>query len=1248
MNKNSVRRCTGFFDMNKNSVRRCTGLLLHYLREFAAHFGKSSEATGFAILIIVCLYWGFGMVSFLERTGYLKNAGAVESFLEMTVTATAVSLILFTLMYMAAFYDRNQRQEMLNVFTWPAEREIFALLKLLDAYINLLFGIVLLLPGLTAAYANCGSLADVLRITASFGLLCCHVLASYIIAGLLMSLAGAVYIHIPSRKPRFPLFLLLWLMAGLWLITFGYTPFQGCEQHIRMVGSAWVNFWRGLLCTEVKGPIIVIGVSGVGLLILLRVALTVIGICYVENIQLLEDAIMAAQKSIAAKLGRIRLRYLPLISKPVQSLYFKDLKIVTRQYTTVIAVFILVLVSIYFGTRIFMNQSKENIFLAALDTVSLLAVFGTSIFQMFSLPMLGIEGKEGESLVPYPVRARQILLGKTLCVVSLHLPLFILYIASIVYSGFPSERVGSFLLWICWLFPLTLTYIALGGWLKVLPDNPYGKGYAASFLQLPVIIGFIALYYLVLVFAKSVHWLFYPAGCLGCLGLYYVIAGQAVRILPGLRLWNDKAKKDRTETFGAVIRTDIFKICLAAIPVFLVYFYISAGFRPLRYFPADLRSVFYIVPLLVALVLFKIRTSRWSRCILAGSLLFVMAGAVVLRQSDYGLTFEHILSYPEKIDNYQPNTSDTDEEYEVRLPEQVANRFGYDPAMTMDEIYQTPPPSSEHLTEFLTALNDSGVISETRDYDGLSKWLADPASNMPVPEKLDIWLNSKFNKNNLSYQILIGRIFFHRREDWTSDALYLFADRMFRKLNTGRFRKIFINLDMLPFESLNETETRKLAQIFRDEVSNKSSFAKKLDPALQSYAQDFEISSSSPICLQILSRLPGPDAFDTMQELLHKNQTSSGVRMPSFEKLITGKRKPRLRRLKRLWQEYPEYAAFLSVRHPYLSENIIAVNAMPRFTKTSKDIREWIEKTVSIRNREGEITKYIELSGGASAFHGKVIEASTLLCVAIPKSPGLLTGLKPNTKEMTEICRCISEPLHLEDARLLISVVKGSPQNFALEKISWSNLLHKVQLDEYVDFGVTLLSNGAFFDSIVPLTVTYNSSRDNPEYQLIESLNEQLSGLRWHGSLRLHRQYSRLLYPPYVLLLKYKGKDSALSFLRTVGPPFQKDIRVLTDVLTHGEDIDISSVYDYWVESGGYSSIFIQEALIRALLEKGEKDEAQLLGGDLLAHVWDFSEKPGKKISGGFFLTALGYTLLFVVASAALRLIPRLRKKNSM
>ncbi len=1236
--------------MNKNRVRRYTGLLLHYLREFRGHFGKPAGVAGFAFSIIICLFWGSGLVSFLERTGWLNNAAGVESFLGLILTVVNAFLVLFTLMYTLIFYPRSQRQEMLNVFTWPAEKECFAMLKLLDGNVQLILAATLTLPGMVASYAGCRSLTDGLRITACFGLLFSHALASYIIAALFMSLAGAVYISIPSRKPRFPLFLLLWLVTGFWLIAFAYAPPWGCEQYIRMISTAWMNFWTGLICSGAKGQAGVILATGAGLLILLRLALTIIGICYVENIQKLDDAITAAQKSITAQFGKPVLRYLPLISRQVQSLWFKDLKIVTQQHTMIVSVFISILLVAFFVTRDNINGSSNSIILLNPDLISLVAVLGTSIFQTFSSPIFGIEGSEAESLVPYPVRARQVLLGKTLCAVSLHLPLFLFCLASVTYSGFSGDRAGLLLLWVCWLFPLCLTQISLGGWLKVVPGiHGEGRSSVANLLGILITIGFIALYYLVFIFAKSVHWLFYPAGCLGYFGLYYVIAGQVVRVLPGLSVWGDKARQERTETFASGLVTDIIKIGLATIPVFLVYIYISAGYRPMRYFPANLRDVFYIVPVLVALALFQIRVNRWIRCILAGSLLFVMAGTVLLHQADLGNPFLiHFFSYPEKIYNYLSDSSDTDEDREIRLPEQVAKQFGYDPAMTMDEIYQTPSPPSERLGEFLTALKRTGIFYEIYYYDGLKEWIADSASNMPVSEKLDIWLNAMPDKSNRLYVRFVRDIFFHNWEDWTSDDMYLFVDKVFRNLNTGHFQKIAdIDLNVLPFESMNVTDIRKLVQIFRDKVSKNSSFAIKFDAALQSYAQNFEINNS---CLQILSLLPGHDAFDAMQELLHKNQTSSGIRMPSFGQLTTGDTKPGIKRLKMLWQEYPEYAAFLSVKHPMLSGDILAINAMHRFTETSEDIREWIEKTIRIRNRDGEIVRYIDLSGGAPAFHGKALEAETLLCMAIPKYSGLLASLKLDIHELIAVCQCMWEPLYLEDARFLMTVVKNSPRNFAKEIISWNRLLINVEPHEYADLGVTLLSNGAFFDIIFRFGISYKSSKDNHEYELIESLNKQLSGPRWHGSLRLHKQFAIRIYLPYVLLLKHKGRNSALSFLRTIGQPFQKDIRVLTDVLTHGEDIDIGSIYDYCLKSDRYPSLFLQEALIRALLEKGETSEVRFLLKKFerkqLAHVWNFSEKPGKKTSGGFFLTALGYTLLFVMISAALRLIPRLRKKN--
>ncbi|MCP4352466.1 MAG: hypothetical protein GY795_43960 [Desulfobacterales bacterium] len=1243
--------------MNKNRIRRYTGLLVHYWREFRAAFGKPAAIASFTLsVLVICFLWGPELVSFLERTGGLDNAPGIEAFLELTLTVANAFLALYILMYALIFYQRSQRQEMLNVLAWPAEKECFGMLKLLDGNMNLILAASLLVPGVVSSYAGCSSLEDVLRITACFGLLCSHALASYIIAALFMSLAGAVYIRIPSQKPRFPLFLLLWMVIGFWLVAFSYAPFWGCEQYVEMLGTAWAKLWAGLICSGAKGSAAVILAAGIGLLILLRLALTIIGMCYVENIQKLDDAITAAQKSITAQFDKPVLRYLPLMSRQVQSVWFKDLKIVTQQHTMIVSVFISILFCIFFGMRNNESGGSNSILLLGTDFVSLVAVIGATIFQIFSTPVFGIEGSEGESLVPYPVRARQILMGKTLCVVTLHLPIFLLFIASVIYSGFSGDRIASFLLWSCWLFPLSLSHIAVGGWLKVVPGYVgESKSTVAQFLGLPVSIGFIILYYILLLLGKSVHWLFYPAGCLACLGLYYVIAGQVVHVLPGLSVWGDRAKKEKTETFATVIGTDIFKICLATIPVFLIYAYISAGFRPMRYFPTDLRDVFYIVPILAAFALFKIRISRWIRCILVGCLLFAMAGVVVLHKFDPNRPiFVNIVFYPEKIYKYLADSSDNYEDYEARLPEHIAKKFGYDHAMTLDEIYQTPPP--ERLAEFLADIKGTEVFYEIHhNGESFKKWIADSVSKIPDPERMDIWLNTISDNKNKSYNRFFTEILFNP-EDWTSETVSLLTDSVFRNFNTERFQKIYINLDILPFKKLKKTEARKLVQIFKDEIAENSSFVEKLDTALQSYARYFKVDDSGPLCLKILALLPGADAFDTMQELLYKNQTASGIRMPSFKKLITGKRRPRLRRLKKLWQEYPEYAAFLSVKHPRLSENIIAIKAMPRFTKASKNILELVEKTIRIRNRDGEITRYIKLSGGASAFHGKVSEAKTLLCMAIPKTPGFLAKLNLNSEELAEICQCLWKLPH-EDACLLMALVEESPRSFAAKKINWDWLLQIVQPDEYVDFGVTLLSNGAFFDIIVPMYAEYNFPKDNPQYKLIESFMERLSEPRWHGSLLLSRKRpSRLIHRPYVLLLKYKGTDAAISFLQTIGPPLQKDIRVLTDVLTHGingEGTDISSIYDYWMEPGGYPSKFVQEALIRALLEKGEKDEAEFLvreknfSEESLAHVLDFSEKPGKKISGGFFLTALGYTLLFVLVSATLRLIPRLRKKNS-
>lgn len=515
----------------KNRTRRYIGILVHYLRNY--------QANGATIFVSLAMFYFSGRIWREEIAGYVRigDANALEFFMNR-IFGLSLGLPIFLIpMFMSVFFHRKQRQEMLNILAWPAEQGHFAMMKLLDAHSVVLYIFSALLPAWLMIHGDCKTESETTLAMFLIALCVCGIIAAYFLSGLFAVLLGPAYIRLFPGKARFTFFQVVWVLIGIGIPSLYYMP--ATAQYVHAACDACANVLRMALAAGPAGMLAGFAISGVCLVILAYVAHKAVGSYYVGMIQELEDTIALAQKPVSGHDGMIALNYLPLLPKPVQTIWAKDLRLILRHQTMAFTIAFWGLIIVVGGVLSEADQLLE----LGLAHIIVTAVIGATMFQFSSLRLFAFEGTACEGIASYPVYAQHVLLGKTLCAITIQLPLIVFFLAALVKSDFAADRICEFVFWLCWLFPLSLSQIVLGGVLKLEEDITLAGGSkeaASMFITIFVDVAFVIFFFAVYFIASTFSSVLLLLGACGFILTYAAIAKMSVSSLPGLRVWAGK------------------------------------------------------------------------------------------------------------------------------------------------------------------------------------------------------------------------------------------------------------------------------------------------------------------------------------------------------------------------------------------------------------------------------------------------------------------------------------------------------------------------------------------------------------------------------------------------------------------------------------------------------------------------------------------------------------------------------------
>lgn len=993
-------------------MRQITGIVKLYYLQFTGQMRDVKWRLQLGVAVVVCLLAGLHIASGIRDLVFIDGdqfapAGLNEAFTSgaMFLTLTVMTLTPYIL------FARNQLSEMVTLTQLPIRNVNLALKKILDLTMVLAqLSLLLILPSVLLTLRN-GARGGCLIKTVAIIIILSLGYALVVLAAYAWSASICWFSRfLPARGVRLSFVVVVWCLVNVGTLL-AVRETLGLNSPDALEGPSRADeFWASVVHGGASLDFSLIGLGLIALMLMFRLTRALLARVYVERIVWIRDNL----SNPAVTVGRSGRHWAPpLFPRPILAMWRKDLLITLTNFE--FWIFFGALFAIFLVIGQMETESTIEFFISGeLSVVLIVMIF--FVLQV-GLWMFKYERKDCVNLLFYPVRSSRIVIGKSMALLTVVLPL----VAALLAVNHEWLSEGNPLLKI--LFVATYVHaccvasVVCGGAAVHYEANNVIQSvtWMARFLFFTFMGVSQVIFWLFNVFAET--WT--PVYMIGITLNVYVgqlLADKAAWIIPelaargenGLLEVETKANR-RAKSSTRSNRSPRWMAALLTAPVFTIGLYLFSGLRGYVYLPNSWRFGLIVWVVALGFIAFWPAVRRSIRAVAFIALLLVvpLRAIIEFNRSPFFLGgsplqfIEWAMSHPERLHAVTDNSDyfgavlgrgTTDSKRrpdEITLPMNISDKFDLPINATLEELWEGPPPPPDRLLAFTEAIARDKILSQYEFHERWARWLSRSIDAERAIALLDERLKEPTYRRQTLHYLRVGILnaALGRLSPATKRLLY----RHLRSLSSPPpVETTLAIINELKLGSMAPEWQREAFSDLMDEFNLDGKTLKKSEKGMPGLLWSFHSAVIDPdkneersigyldgqwnAYLNFMSELTIPEAFDALQKHVFAALPESSLTLfPKQSELVFGAEEPSPERLAEWARTRPVYYAFLWRYHPVLRKRRFDVVADANGETTAPSLRV-IARILAARGNGEEIVQFTAERGGWSFLRSLALE----------------------------------------------------------------------------------------------------------------------------------------------------------------------------------------------------------------------------------------------------------------------------------